>query len=239
MTSIHLLATTLPQKSLCGSDDRQFSFDNRIGKVIPKREDRIGCTATMISDSCAITAGHCVDYLHWMEFNVPHPEFGVYPNKKESDLFEIDRESIVYQDDTTSDWAVFRVKANRETEKLPGELYGHYDISYWAPFSHDELSISGYGVERDRVEHNALQHIGWGEVTKIDSKKRRLYYRVDTLGGNSGSAVINLRTGEIVAIHTNGGCNMNGSDNFGTLIGKVSGLKSAIRFCLKSEKVAK
>jgi hypothetical protein len=38
-----------------------------------------------------------------------------------------------------------------------------------------------------------------------------LSYRVDTTGGDSGSAVVNTATGQVIGIHTNAGCNADGT----------------------------
>ena len=59
-------------------------------------------------------------------------------------------------------------------------------------------------------------------------------YKVDTEGGNSGSAVVNEATQEIIGIHNAGGCSgdagMNG--NRGTKIAGNAALTQAIRQCM-------
>lgn len=222
-------------KTLCGSDDRVFSYDNKIGRLIKVTDANLGCSATMISNSCAITAGHCHNYIKILEFNVGHPDRSMqYPQKLEEDLFTVDSDSIKYQDDKDSDWAVFKVLRNSKTGKLPGELYGYYDISFRTPMHSSTVIITGYGSD-SRRERTYLQQTDSGDITEVDRKNAILKYRVDTTGGSSGSAVISLVTDQIIAIHTNGGCDGRGHPNRGTLISKTRPLIKAIKACLRSE----
>ena len=57
-----LLLTTgvnAAEKSICGTDDRVPSSLPKIGRLLGKMSDPGGCTVTMISKTCAISAGHC------------------------------------------------------------------------------------------------------------------------------------------------------------------------------------
>lgn len=57
LLSINIYANS---KSICGNrDDRVLSYEPKVGRL-SKLEDNKGCTATLISDSCAIT-GYGVD----------------------------------------------------------------------------------------------------------------------------------------------------------------------------------
>ena len=52
---------------ICSADDRTPSSDNRFARLMP-----VGCSATMYStDSCFVTAGHCLSSADVLEFNVP------------------------------------------------------------------------------------------------------------------------------------------------------------------------
>ena len=76
-------------KSICGTaDDRIPSFTNEIGRISELKE-YAGCTATMISNDCAITAGHCFRYeMVKMEFNTPNSPDNTPQAAKDSDTYE-------------------------------------------------------------------------------------------------------------------------------------------------------
>ena len=50
----------------------------------------------------------------------------------------------------------------------------------------------------------------------------RVFYTVDTRGGNSGSAVLDESTGMVIGIHTHGGCGASSGSNSGTAINHPS-----------------
>lgn len=53
------------------------------------------------------------------------------------------------------------------------------------------------------------------------------YNNIDTLGGNSGSGVIDSQ-GRVVGVHTNGGCTSTGGYNYGTRISRVRAVSSIL-----------
>ena len=54
------------------------------------------------------------------------------------------------------------------------------------------------------------------------------YDSIDTLGGSSGSALLNAVTGEVVGVHTNGGCTAFSGANFGVAIGAIRKFSSIL-----------
>ena len=80
----YVLAST---KSICGpTDDRRFHEDPRIGRI-SSDESQLKCTATLIGKNCAITAGHCVALLNYVEFNVPLSIDGKPQSSDEDDKY--------------------------------------------------------------------------------------------------------------------------------------------------------
>lgn len=53
------------------------------------------------------------------------------------------------------------------------------------------------------------------------------YNNIDTLGGNSGSGVIDSQ-GRVVGVHTNGGCTSTGGYNYGTRISRIRAVSSIL-----------
>lgn len=223
-------------KTICGpNDDRVPSFESKIGRLSVKGK-HLGCTATLISDNCAITAGHCKEVLEIAEFNTPASVDGKPQGSASEDVYEIDQDSIKHQDEGPGkDWAVFKFKRNAITGKLPGELQGHYNVSFSTPKKGIELMITGYGRDSADAERNFAQQTNTGNLESVGSiwrGKSVLEHTVDTMGGNSGSSIIDVENDEIIGIHTHGGCHSSGGSNMGTLIAKHSELKAAIKACL-------
>ena len=227
--------TIANEKSLCGADDRQFSYDEKIGRVFKDLASKMGCTATMIGKDCALTAGHCVEILNFVEFNVPHPDRGSDMSRSAAeDIYRVDRNSIKYSDGGFGkDWAVFKLKPNVKTGQYAGDVYGTYPVSFKKPRRRSQLRITGFGSVRGDRWRSGLQQTATGKMKGSSMIFRGLFkYAVDTEPGNSGSVVLTEGSNEVIGIHTNGGCNSGGGENHGTLINKNKELINAIKACL-------
>jgi V8-like Glu-specific endopeptidase len=226
-------------RTICGiSDDREFSQELQVGRLIESMTTKYGiCTTTMISKTCGVTAGHCNSTYGFVEFNTP-----VSTSKGEAirsiaeDIYKIDKSLTKYVVNSKSDWGVVKVMPNEVTGLTAGEKQGFYPINFTdKPRKGDVVRITGYGVDRLRNERNLAQKTHSGDIRLVT--KGNLEYSVDTTGGNSGSAVINEDTGEIIGVHTNGGCysSSDSSANSGTIIYKNTKFIKAIKACLASE----
>lgn len=235
---------------ICGTDQRVLSNNVKIGRT------NKGCTITMISRTCALTAGHCVKKLEYAAFNVPESVKGTPQNSDPKDIYFIDQSSLKFQykmqlSSAGQDWAVVRLNANHQTGKFAGDVQGYYPIKATIPKAGAEVRITGYGADEDKVKGqkgNYAQQTSVGKVlaTKTSSGKSNwggtssslslVKYDVDTMPGNSGSVVILEKTGEVIGIHTYGFCEASsGGHNGGTLIAEKPDLKAAIDNCLASE----
>ncbi|MCK5453305.1 MAG: hypothetical protein KAJ16_03025, partial [Calditrichia bacterium] len=110
-----------------------------------------------------------------------------------------------------NDWGVFAVFDNPNTGLQPMVAQGAAFImaQYLDP---DSIRITGYGVDDGAANQTQQTHVGpdWG------SSGTTMRYRTDTMGGNSGSPVIDDSTGYALGVHTHGGCNSTGGNNNGT-----------------------
>lgn len=225
------------EKSICGEeDDRVLSYENEIGRA-SKLSGTYGCTATMISDKCAISAGHCVGALSKVSFNVPESIETKPQPANPRDIYYLNKETLVWQENGEGDdWAVFELKKNPITGKYPGEVQGHLSVNLnISKVRGKTIRISGYGKDGQDSIRNFAQQTHTGKVKKLGgwaSSKSRIAYTVDTMGGNSGSSLILQSTNEIIGIHTHGGCGTWGNTNAGTLISRNQKLKQAIKACL-------
>ena len=227
------------EKSICGdSDDRVLSNDKKIARASALNK-LAGCTVTMIGRSCAVSAGHCVDVLEKASFNVPNSDkYGPKESKKE-DIYLRTKDYLRYKNNGEGDdWAVIKLLPNNITGKYPGDIQGHYTVNTSsAPMAGEQVVITGYGVDNNDPEISFSQQTNTGTIKKIGRwfKPSIIEHLVDTMGGNSGSSIINSSTNEIIGIHTHGGCNSWGS-NQGTLVSKNKVFKDAIKRCLDWER---
>lgn len=224
-------------KSICGSvDSRTPSKDPAVGRLITHLQGRDACTGTLISKSCAITAGHCLAY-QVMEFNTPLSKKGWLVHSVAEDVYR--RAQVFGRDELMPgrDWLVFSLEANEVTGKFPGEVQGFYPISYDRPIL-STVKVTGHGMDNDS-ELTYAQQVAEGELLAINEGETLLEHRVDTYGGNSGSAIIDILSNSIIGIHTHGECvdsdSFPHSSNMGTMIYQNKELISAIEKCLETE----
>lgn len=219
------------EKSQCGpTDDRILSKDMAIGRMLKTTDASAGCTGTMISKTCVVSAGHCHAYSNVIEFNTEPSVAGniVHPGS-ESVYFR--DEVIDYQNGGTgNDWMVYRVQPNSITGEYAGDVQGTYEFTYEVPAAPLDLVITGYGRDR-RPEHNFAQQVGYGEL--VSTYGTTLAHKVDTQGGNSGSTIVERGSNKIIGIHTHGGCGY--GTNKGTMLSAHKRFQQAIERCLQME----
>lgn len=134
-----------PTESLCGTDSRVASTDNRVCRItIP------GCTGWRVTNGAFLTAGHCtdvdpdavpgncgpllpdgiVDLAGVVEFNVPASNAnGAINLAAPNDQYPINSASAVWRYDGCGqglgkDWSVFAVNPNSNTGPMPHQVYG-------------------------------------------------------------------------------------------------------------------
>jgi len=219
----------LTLETICGStDDRQLSSDPKNARLMP-----IGCTAWLYDDpeGCGNsfgTAGHCISNgtsNAVVQFNVPlSTSGGGTVNPPPEDQYPVEPGSIDSNggQGVGNDWAIFRSFANSNTGLNPaiaqgGEVYTL--LSTLPSLGGTDIRITGYGST-----FGTGAPLSWSQVQKThvgpfaSLTGNRIQYMTDTTGGNSGSPVIFEPTGEVVGVHTHGGCTSSGGANTGTAI---------------------
>lgn len=236
-----LIALSNP-KTICGeSDDRILSDERPIGRA-GRIGDNAGCTVTMISKSCAVSVGHCVDAFEEVQFNVPLSLNTTPQRANADDIYLRNKDFLRYKDaGSGDDWAVIKLKKNENTQLYPGEVQGYYTIQPNLKVEKGmKVRITGYGLDKSDNEGNLAQQTHSGTVEKLGGfffKRARFGYSVDTMGGNSGSAVILEETNEIIGVHSHGTCTSTNNYNEGTMISKHKNFQRAIQQCLDLEKL--
>ncbi len=228
LASLSAGAALPPPPSQCGpTDDRVPSSDPRVGRLQPSI-----CTAFLIDDCshALMTAGHCTGGYNLVEFNVPISTAGgniVHPSPAHQYAvdFASQQTSVVA---TGSDWGVFGCFANPNTGKTPYEAQLAAFARQNPPLFDASLSmrVTGFGSDLTPPSQNFAQQTNAGPYFGLSGNIVR--YLADTTGGNSGSPVILESTGKVVAIHTNGACDVGlTTANYGTSLAN-SGLNAAL-----------
>lgn len=222
-------------ESICGlQDDRVLSYDTKIGRLA-KGDKHIGCTVTMISKNCGVTAGHCEPVLEYAEFEVPLSDSTGTPQAAElENKYYIDSKFTILQEGRYSlgnDWGVVKFKKNELTGKYPGDVQGYYKVGLRIPQIGDKIVITGFGLDHNDKDKNGVQQTHFGVVTSKVTESSVFSYDADTMGGNSGSSILNNKN-EIIGIHTNGGCTKFGGENTGVMLRHNRSLRVAITKCL-------
>ncbi len=205
--------------SICGSsDDRYPTTDEAIGRIYFQVGGNTSyCTGWIMSTGPLLTAGHCyVPYPygnHIIEFNVPPSTGNGDPiHSSVDDQYPINTSSAqASYNGIGNDWCIFMCNPNSNTGLVPWQAQNqrYYLESTDYDLMGPNTTISGYGADMDPPWDNlTLQtHTGlyrWEQTPDPDHSY--LEYYTDTMGGNSGSPIIEPLDNVGMGIHTNGGC---------------------------------
>lgn len=251
MKTLFILLFALPittlanNKSICGIDDRVPSKNPKVARALKSLTSRHGCTVTMISNSCAISVGHCKKDLKIIEFNTPESTKEGIQHPSPMDIYYVNQESLAYKNNGPGDdWAVMKIENNEFTNYAPGEVQGYYEIANEMPEAGAFVKITGYGYD-DEFEKNFAQQTNIGELKSYGAQERYrnlpglISHKVDTMGGNSGSSIVEAKNNQVIGVHSHGGCNMthySNTMNKGTSIILNKEFNKAVKECLDSEK---
>ncbi|MEW6055338.1 MAG: trypsin-like serine protease [Bdellovibrionota bacterium] len=224
-------------ETICGStDERAPSKSKPIARMMKVENGAGGCTGTMIGLTCMVSAGHCKSYLNFAQFNVPpSDDQGKVRYPEPSDQYPVSKVYGYQNDGPGNDWAVYRLRPNPVSEKLPGEVQGFLKARKEVPQVGAAIRITGYGSDDDEPNRNFAQQTLTGPIVGIGGSEMR--HAVDTMPGNSGSSIVLEETQEVIGIHTHGGCDTaSGSANSGTVLAKHAKFMQAVAQCLADDK---
>jgi len=232
-------------ETICGLvDNRVVTTDDRTCRVVPSGTSvcsfpgPCAASAWRIADSEAIATARHVAILNFFtiaEFNCPasNATTGAIAHPPVADQYPILAGTIEQSAATTvgADWAVATLGLNSNGQSAT-ERYGTgFTIAGSMPSTGTTLRITGNGIDNtpNPSRHHRTQ-TATGPLTAVSGTT--VSYQVDTTNGSSGSGVRNNATGQIIAIHTNGGCGVTAGGatsgaNSGTSIFNT-GLQSAL-----------
>jgi len=219
------------QHSICGStDDSQFvnSYTGNLGPTVAfvtthkKSKGALEqtaaansskyCSGTLISANTFLTAGHCVDSStvgDYVSFNYERIAGGT--TLLAQSHFRID---AVLEDALGGiDYAILRLAGS------PGTTWGIATVASADPAPGAAATIIGH-------PSGGPKKIEAGTVSSYSPNNIR-YGNIDTLGGNSGSGVLDA-SGAVIGVHTNGGCTATGGVNYGMRISRVRAVSALL-----------
>ncbi|GMM86715.1 FG-GAP-like repeat-containing protein [Pseudoalteromonas sp. MTN2-4] len=222
----------LPE-SICGVDDLQHveRYNNRyanwgytqnyvdtqqrsVGALKNRASNTAGsyCTGTLISNDLFLTASHCVDsnvVNDVVAFNYQLPSnSNTVRTQQFFDVTEIVEDGADLNG--RLDFAILRLDGN------PGNTFGWKSV---------QTSVPGDVMIIQHPRGEAKQTDAGTDV--VVSGNRVLYGDLDTEPGSSGSGVLN-RAGEIIGVHTNGGCRATSGRNSGYTIAGITAVSSVL-----------
>lgn len=199
-------------ESVCGRDDRRRITGTSsvpwrmICKLIITRKDggRSGCTGWFIGPRTVMTAGHCV-YSHsaggWAKSIEVIPGMNGRTKPFGSQVGTSFRSVTGW---TKSQKATHDYGCIILPNDTLGRRVGWFGFANLSSSSLRNLLVNNAGYPGDKPSGTMWYNAG--RVTKVES--RRLYYMLDTAGGQSGSPTWRYRDGKrhAVGIHAYGGC---------------------------------
>jgi len=217
-------------RSICGNDDnRMLTDDDRVARIVLSEFDpTIVCTASLINDAngCFLTSGGCaasMDNDTVIEFNPPLtlPNGTVLMHPAPADQYVPDLSSVQSQSaGDGEDWGYFGCFTNSTTGLSPRVAQGdNFTMASQIDLSEDDV-VRGFGCGATAPPLFRT----WSFLPKetdgtfeglVDSE---LSVRVDATAGDSGMAITDGTTDDLIGILTNDGCDVFVGANIATAI---------------------
>jgi V8-like Glu-specific endopeptidase len=215
-------------ESICGANDLQFvnayngllgpttAFvqDHRaaVGAMAASTTDGKFCSGTLVSRDLFLTASHCVGATtvgEVVSFNYERSGGAGSALLTES-FFTVDQ---VVEDNTVLDFALIRLAG------APGSTFPWTAISSAGAANGAAITIIQHPLgEPKQIEAGSVAH---------QTADYYFYGNVDTQPGSSGSGILDAG-GQLVGVHTNGGCTSSGGENSGVRISRALDLSATL-----------
>ena len=192
------------------------------------------CTGTLIDDDLWLTAGHCLDNEDVGKWRLPREKNGA-----RLEPASLARELVVELRNEVGTSPQEAVSVDTaEVVRLEEYRYGGADYAILRLAGHPGLRNGVARIASREPEAGQsiaiLQHpaglpmkVGIGDVARV-SDGRLFYDSLDTFGGSSGAGILAARTGQLIGIHTTGGCSAQGGANSGVTVAALAAVSPMI-----------
>ena len=206
--------------TICGEDDLQHvsEFESNefftaewvahlktsVGALYDEGRKRHFCSGTLISEDLFLTASHCVTPDSASDWQPDAVSFQ-YELGEDGEVLPVSRYKVldIVENNRNLDYAILKL------DRFPGVEWGVTPVNLELPLILAPIAIIQHPKgEPKQVDTGNIRGFGW-------LRKRIRYGNLDTLGGTSGSGILDA-TGALIGVHTNGGCRARGGANFGT-----------------------
>jgi V8-like Glu-specific endopeptidase len=223
------------QPTICGTTDESEhvnlytgSFERFSTAFVRSRKGAVGamettnsgsadvkfCSGTLIASNLFLTAGHCVDSSTVGEFVAFNYELTLIPFITIGPQTHVRITEVVEDSRGGVDYAIVRLAGS------PGASFGVTAVA---------TADAAVGAPIAMIGHPAgdPKMVEAGTVDGASDASFVRYFNLDTLGGSSGSGILNP-AGQIVGVHTNGGCTPSGGTNFGAQISRIRAVSNVL-----------
>jgi V8-like Glu-specific endopeptidase len=208
----------------------QVQWNDNLGAVYTNPGNVSGVrwgSGTMVSPDLFLTAGHLFDQTGggWERPRVNGTSNVISPQEIATNMhlnfnYQVDSTGTPRTEDSFAITQLIEYRLNGVDFSIcriagsPGNTYGWTTVANVDSAVNDMLCIIGHPAGlRKRIEAGPCSSFSGNQIR---------YNDIDTLGGNSGSGILQSPTGDLVGVHTNGGCNAAGTgSNFGMRISVV------------------
>ena len=220
-------------------NDNLATLFNRAGDDAGDVNGERWCSGTLITDKLFLTAGHCFD-IDSNGWRTPkRAKESVAPEQ----LASLMHVNFNYQIDATT--GEIRQAVTYPIVRLLEYRLGKFDYAVaelgvgtngempGARFTPRKVDASDQALLQATlltvIQHPAGNPKRIAAGSKIRNDGTSIYYGdVDTLGGSSGSGVID-QTGNLIGVHTNGGCTARGGANSGVSLVAIRGVSEIVK----------
>jgi V8-like Glu-specific endopeptidase len=196
------------------------------------------CSGTLIANNLFLTAGHCITPPAHLGYVIPTVLGTSTPISKEESAtnmkvefdFQLDPDgntrpsrpfNVVKLEEhelsNVRDYAILRLEGN------PGQDYGMAPVAVIDPPCGSGLCVIGHPQGQEK-------RIAAGTAADVVANWI-LYSDLDTIGGNSGSGVLESPEGPVIGVHIGGGCDdvNEGGTNYGVRVGALLQVSPILR----------